>query len=173
MNPPPGDRTGKGGPENLPWTRRCFVCGDENPHGLRQRMRLEDGRVVMDYRPRHSDLGYRHIVHGGIGMTLLDEVMTWAAIIRTGGGCVAAEINVRLRRPMRLEQTFRVTGWIERDSSRLLIAAGRIEDEAGEVMMEASGKYMPMPAGESREAFGDFVRDPSSLDPDRILQRNA
>jgi len=27
----------------LPWTRSCFVCGEQNPIGLNLRFRIEDG----------------------------------------------------------------------------------------------------------------------------------
>ena len=66
----------------LPWTKTCFVCGEDNPNGLRLRSRVEGDRIVLSHVTRDSDLGYRHLVHGGISMTLLDEVMTSFAILR-------------------------------------------------------------------------------------------
>ena len=65
----------------LPWTKSCFVCGQENPHGLHLKCRVDDGQVILEYTTQERDLGWRSIVHGGIVMTLMDEVMTWAAIL--------------------------------------------------------------------------------------------
>ena len=108
----------------LPWTRSCFVCGQDNPHGLHLRSRIENGRVMLDYTPREADLGYKHIVHGGIAITLLDEVMTWASIVAARRICVAAELATRLKKPIRVGQTLRVEGWVIRQTSRLILTEG-------------------------------------------------
>ena len=100
----------------LPWTRSCFVCGQDNPHGLHLRSRIENGRVMLDYTPREADLGYKHIVHGGIAITLLDEVMTWASIVAARRICVAAELATRLKKPIHVGQTLRVEGWVVRQT---------------------------------------------------------
>ncbi|MBP7831232.1 MAG: PaaI family thioesterase [Kiritimatiellae bacterium] len=149
----------------LPWTKSCFVCGEENPHGLRRRSRLERGRVILDYTTRREDVGYRHIVHGGIAATLLDEVMTWAAIVATRKVCVAAELTTRLKAPIGVGQKVRVEGWVTRASSRLCLAEGVVRGEDGQELLTASGKYMPMPAGMASLSEKDFVHSPDTLNP--------
>ena len=129
----------------LPWTRSCFVCGQDNPHGLHLRSRVENGRVILDYAPREADLGYKHIVHGGIAITLLDEVMTWSAIVATRRVCVAAELTTRLKKPIRVGQTLRVEGWVTRQTSRLILTEGAFLDSGVQPPLTAEGKYMPMP----------------------------
>lgn len=152
-------------PSVLPWTRSCFVCGEANPVGLHARSRVEGGRVVLDYTTRPGDAGYRHILHGGIGMTLLDEVMTWAAIVQVKKVCVAADLQVRLRGPVRVGCRVRVEGWVERAGSRLCLTAGELKDEQGVVRMTATGKYMPMPPDQVYLADKDFVISPESIPP--------
>jgi acyl-CoA hydrolase len=73
----------------------------------------------LDYQPREADLGSRHIVHGGLAITVLDEVMTWAAILAAGRVCVAAELTVRLKQPIRLGLQLRVEGWVAEADPRL------------------------------------------------------
>lgn len=147
----------------LPWTRTCFVCGVDNPHGLRGRSRVEGDRVVLAHKTRVADLGYRHLVHGGISMTLLDEVMTWAAILTFKGACVAAELTVRLRQPIQAGQLIRAEGWIIRAKSRLVEAEGRIVDEGEKVLATAAGKYVPMPGEGNHLCLRDFVESPGAL----------
>lgn len=147
----------------LPWTRSCFVCGEENPHGLRLRSRLENGRVLLDYTTRPADVGYRHLVHGGLATTLLDEVMTWAAIIAMQRVCVAAELTVRLKSPIRVGDTLHVAGWVERAAGRLCLAQGEIRSPAGAVLLSAVGKYMPMPPDQAALTEKDFVHSPAAL----------
>lgn len=152
----------------LPWTKSCFVCGEQNPHGLRLKSRIENGRVVLDYTAREADLGYRHIVHGGILATLLDEVMTWAAILSIRRVCVAAELTTRLKHPVKVGRRLRVEGWVARKTSRLILVEGRITGEDGSVAATAEGKYMPMPADQVELTEKDFVVSPDAIHPSRI-----
>ena len=152
----------------LPWTRSCFVCGEDNPHGLHLRSRIEIGRVILDYTPREADLGYKHIVHGGIAVTLLDEVMTWAAIVAARRVCVAAVLVTRLRKPVQVGQTLRVEGWVARESSRLILTEGRILNAEGQALLTAEGKYMPMPKDQIELTQKDFVISPDSIPPQKI-----
>lgn len=147
----------------LPWTKSCFVCGENNPHGLRLRSRIEGDRVVLQHTTREADLGYRHIVHGGICMTLLDEVMTWAAILTLRRACVAAELTVRLKEPVTAGQRIRVEGWISAARTRLVAAEGAVLDPAGRVLAVASGKYVAMPAEGASLCTKDFVDSDESV----------
>jgi len=147
----------------LPWTKTCFVCGEDNPHGLQERSRVEGDRVVLTHVTRVEDLGYRHLVHGGISMTLLDEVMTWAGILTFKRACVAAELTVRLHRPIQAGQSIRVEGWIVSAKSRLVATEGRIVDEQLGVLAMAVGKYVPMPGDGLHLCLNDFVESPEAL----------
>jgi uncharacterized protein (TIGR00369 family) len=147
----------------LPWTKSCFVCGESNPHGLRLRSRVENDRIVTDHVTREADLGYRHIVHGGISMTLLDEVMTWAAILTLKRACVAAELTVRLKQPVTAGHAIRVEGWIQSARAKLVVAEGVVLDGRGQVLATATGKYVAMPASGVPLCVKDFVESPDSL----------
>ncbi|MEI7879795.1 MAG: PaaI family thioesterase [bacterium] len=147
----------------LPWTKTCFVCGEDNPHGLRGRSCVEEDRIVLTHVPREADLGYRHLMHGGISMTLLDEVMTWAAILTFKRASVAAELTVRLQKPIVVGQKIRVEGWISRAKSRLVETEGRIVDARQTVLATAGGKYIPMPGEDMHLCLRDFVESPGVI----------
>jgi len=157
----------------LPWTRSCFVCGQDNPRGLRQKSRIEDDRVVLDYVTRESDLGWRHIVHGGITMTLLDEVMTWAAILTSRCACVAAEMTTRLKAPVAVDRQLRVEGMVTRSRRGLVLTAGRVLDTNGKLLVSATGKYLPMPGDGHALCRDDFVVGPGAVDLHDILDRDG
>lgn len=142
---------------NLPWTHSCFVCGQDNPHGLKLRARREGDRVVLDHEVRFEDSGWKGVMHGGLTMTLMDEVMTWAAILRSGTGCVSAEFTARLRKPIRAAERLRVEGWAGELRRRVMVVEGRVLSASGEVLSEATGKYVTLSAEQSQGFSKDFV----------------
>jgi uncharacterized protein (TIGR00369 family) len=139
----------------LPWTRACFVCGQDNPHGLRLRCRLEAGRVLIEHAAREADLGWKTFVHGGITMALLDEAMAWAAMVSARRPCVTAEMTVRLRRPAAVGMRLRVEGEVSGPGGRVLATSGKVLDSEGRELASASAKFVPMGA----EAAGDWLQD--------------
>jgi uncharacterized protein (TIGR00369 family) len=153
----------------LPWTKSCFVCGEANPHGLHLKSRIEGEWVVTEHTTREADLGWRHIVHGGIAMTLLDEVMTWAAILASRRACVAAEMTTRLRKPIHAGQRIRAQGRVTDGKSRLFLTEAQILDVDGTPLATATGKYVPMPEDQVSLCEKDFVWGAGSLDPRTLL----
>ncbi len=153
----------------LPWTRSCFVCGENNPHGLHLRSRIEGDRIVLEHTAREADLGYRSIVHGGIAMTLLDEVMTWAAIARLRRACVAAEMTARFHHPIAPRLRLRVEGWVTSARGRLVLTEGALCDPEGTILVSASAKYLPMPSGMVAVSSKDFVAHPDAMPLDVLF----
>lgn len=155
----------------LPWTRSCFVCGQDNPHGLHAKSRIENGRVILEYTTRESDVGYQHIVHGGILMTLADEAMTWAAIAASRRVCVAAELTVRLRKPVPPGATLRVEAWCEQAGARLVRVKSVIAMAEGVEVLAAEGKYMPMSVAAAELAQKDFVTTHETISPTQLTSQ--
>ena len=59
--------------EKQPNSRMCFVCGIENPIGLKLSFYTDDeGRCITRFQPRPEHQGYPGQLHGGIISTLLD-----------------------------------------------------------------------------------------------------
>ena len=153
----------------LPWTKSCFVCGENNPHGLRLRSRLESGRIILEHEIREADVGYNRILHGGIAATLLDEVMTCAAIVASRKIFVAAEISIRLLGPIFVGEKIRVEGWVTKTGSRLCLTEGAIKNQEDKVLITAAGKFMRMRAAQVKHAQEDFVISPDAIHPKEIV----
>lgn len=153
----------------LPWTKGCFVCGEQNERGLKLRSRVEDGHVKLDYKTRQTDLGWRTAVHGGITMTLLDEVMSWASIIESGSACVSAEMTTRMKLPVQAGQTVHVEGWVTRNMRKVMLTEGVLKDDNGTILATATGKYMPMPGEQFKICSEDFVTSENSIPPNSII----
>lgn len=89
--------------ERQPSSRTCFVCGRENPFGLKMRW-VSDRRanevLAQVVIPEHFN-GYPGVVHGGIITAILDEAMARSVLIEGGFDdlLVTAKLELVFRRP--------------------------------------------------------------------------
>lgn len=139
--------------DQQPSARWCFVCGVENPCGLRIRF-FNDGfqrvlaRVTLD-EPYQS---YPGIAHGGILATILDETMGRALLAEEGADDIGrarfmftARLETRFRKPVPLGQEFLVRGRVEQDRGRTATVSGEIVLADGSVAVEASAVLVDIP----------------------------
>ena len=83
------------GASTLPGFPHCFVCGAENPRGLRIPFAAKGDGVEAEYTAESEHVGYEDVVHGGIISALLDEAIIWAVYVSTGRFGVTAELCIR------------------------------------------------------------------------------
>lgn len=125
--------------------RRCFVCGDENEHGLKARFFDDGDQAITDLVTEPAFEGYRGIFHGGIISTLLDEVMI-KAILARDVLAVTAEMTVRFRQPLGIGVKLRLAGRIVRVKGRVYVTEGEAVGEDGTVYATAKGRYVAAPS---------------------------
>jgi uncharacterized protein (TIGR00369 family) len=135
--------------QKQPNSRMCFVCGMQNPIGLKAFFyQDEEGRVVAHFTGMEEHQGYPGVMHGGIVTALLDEVIARVAIAQDLLWGVTAKLEVRFRRPVPLGQPLTLVGEMTRLRSRTLEAHGEIQLEDGTVAAEAEGVYIRLPQEE-------------------------
>jgi uncharacterized protein (TIGR00369 family) len=135
--------------QKQPNSRMCFVCGMQNPIGLKVFFyQDEEGRVVAHFTGKEEHQGYPGVMHGGIVTALLDEVIARVAIAQDLFWGVTAKLEVRFRRPVPLGQSLTLVGELTRLRSRTLEAHGEIRLEDGTVAAEAEGVYLRLPQEE-------------------------
>lgn len=147
--------------KELPHTRSCFVCGEDNPVGLDLRSESDGQMVQMRFVPKQEHVGFADVVHGGIIATVLDEVMVWACAIRTKRFAFCAELSVRYLVPLPPGEPTLVTAELVADRrGRLFEAKSEIRNQAGLVFASATGKYLPVRNEAVTSLTSDFVGDP-------------
>ena len=121
---------------------KCFVCGPNNPIGLKVRFRLDDGVCRAEFTPQGEHVGYDGVTHGGILFSLLDDVMANWVFLR-GERCYTARAEVRYRKPLPIGTPVRLEGRQEQRRGRLATLSGKIiraDDDS--VVAEASARFM-------------------------------
>lgn len=129
-------------------SKRCFLCGLKNPHGLQGMFyELATNEVVCLVTPRDEHQSYPGRLHGGIATALLDETIGRAILIHHDEEVwgVTLEFTTTFKKPIPLGQQLRIVGRITSSSQRMFEGTGEILLPSGEVAAKGYGKYLRMP----------------------------
>ncbi|HXK09964.1 MAG TPA: PaaI family thioesterase [Vicinamibacteria bacterium] len=134
-----------------PSSRSCFVCGRENPVGLKVRWdeHPEAGEIRGTVTvPEHFN-GYPGVTHGGIVAALLDET-AGRTVLMDGGFedlMVTAKLEVSYRRPTPTGVALRVVGRLRGRSGTRAGAEAELLLPDGTVSARAQVVLARPPAG--------------------------
>lgn len=132
-----------------PNSRHCFVCGLENPYGLKLNFyETAPGEVEVEYTVPEQFQGYPGVVHGGIVAAMLDEV---TGRVHMGAGAprfmFTARLNVHYRKNVPINQPLRIVGHAGKSKERTAIATGQIFGPDGDLLAEAEALLINVPEG--------------------------
>ncbi len=129
------------------------MCGRQNPHGLGASFHPSpEGAWAEVAAPPHLQ-GFAGVLHGGLVAGLLDDAMWYAAYFH-GLFTMTAQLSVRYRKPVPTGVPLRVEGRLLARRRRVAELEARLVAAAtGEVLAEAEGKFMEVPA-DVRERLG-------------------
>jgi uncharacterized protein (TIGR00369 family) len=130
-----------------PSSRMCFICGRDNPRGLKLDFYEEAGQVRADFSLSPDYQGYPGVVHGGIVSAILDEASGRAVMIEGGDEMlmVTAKLSVRFRRPTPTETPLTAVGWVEHLGSAGAHVAGEIRLADGTVTASCQATLANLP----------------------------
>lgn len=119
---------------------RCWVCGPENPSGLRIPLQVDGDVVRSTFTPETYHQGYDGITHGGIIGAVLDDVMANCFYLR-GETAYTVKMEVRFRSPCPTGRPFHVEARIVERKGRFATAraVARLDDET--LVAEAQGTF--------------------------------
>jgi acyl-coenzyme A thioesterase PaaI-like protein len=150
--------------EKQPNSRMCFLCGIDNPIGLKLAF-YSDGpdRCIAQFRPRPEHQGYPGQLHGGIISALLDETMG-RVLIPQDVWAFTGRLEIKFVKPVPLDCELTIIGELTRTRSRAYEAKGEIRLPDGTVLVTGSGLYVRIPdhvVQETRSAldFWEVVPD--------------
>lgn len=134
----------------------CFGCGARNAEGLHIAFEVDGLQVTGRFTPRNSHQGFPGVAHGGIAAAALDEAMGWA-MYAANAWAMTAKMEVRYRRPLRLDEEVLVTARVTRDRGRRLEADAQIATRDGEVLAHANALFLRMSEELSQELGDSFL----------------
>ena len=130
--------------------RRCFVCGERNPQGLKLRFRRDGAKVVSEFVPRQEFQGYPGLLHGGALFAALDEIMGRIPMLERRW-MVTAKVVFRHRKPVHVGDRLRLEAELLRKRGRMMEVQARALLPDGSVAAEAEGLLARIPDEVQRE----------------------
>jgi uncharacterized protein (TIGR00369 family) len=131
--------------QKQPNSQMCFVCGLENPIGLKMSFyEEEDGHVIGTWTPGEEHQGYPGLLHGGIAAALLDEALGRTVVSRDLW-MVTAKMEICYRNPIPLGEPLTVVAELTRVCSRVVEARGELRLSDGRIGAEADAVYVRLP----------------------------
>jgi uncharacterized protein (TIGR00369 family) len=135
-----------------PGSNHCFICGRQNPVGLKMDFyTTEPGQVRAELVIPSQFEGYPGVVHGGIIAAVLDETGGRAHMEEPTRFMVTAQLNVRYRKPVPTETALEVLGVAGVRRGRVAEAHAEIRDREGDVLAEAELVLVDIPEDQLEE----------------------
>ena len=117
----------------------------------------ETKRIRGTFRLGAEYSGAPGILHGGITAVLLDEAMGKVSRFR-GVHAVTAELTVRYRRPIRVDQEIVVEAYEADAKDRNLFFEGQIRASDGELLASGRGRFVVI----SEQQIAEFEQNQKS-----------
>jgi acyl-coenzyme A thioesterase PaaI-like protein len=140
-----------------PNSRHCFVCGVDNPVGLKLRFyETEQGGVAASFTAPAHFQGYPGVLHGGIIAALLDEVVGRAAMVGDHSHFrLTAKLEIRYRKPVPIGEPLTLKGTVDRRRGHTVTAHAALYLPDGSLGAEAQGLLADLP---------DLIDSPDQLE---------
>ncbi len=121
----------------------CFGCGQENPQGLRLKLRFDDDTKTAygEYTATELQEGPPNIIHAGIVAAILDETMITVNKYMDSVA-MTSELTIRYLQPAFINENLYIRGWYVKKSKRVIENRAEIENEMGKIVARAKGKYI-------------------------------
>ncbi len=131
-----------------PNSKMCFICGLENPIGLKLRIyQTEPGLIETSYcAPEHFQ-GYPGVLHGGIVATILDEISGRANMGDPSAPrfMFTARLEVKYRKNVPIGKLLKIIGKAGKSKGKTAEGWAGIYDEKGSLLAEANTLLINVP----------------------------
>lgn len=135
--------------ELQPNSRHCFVCGLENPVGLKLRIYwTRPGEIETTYTAPEHFQGYPGVLHGGIVASILDEISGRAHMGDPSAPrfMYTGKMEVKYRKNVPVGKPLKIIGRAGKSRGKMAEGWAGIYDESGTLLAEATTLLVDVPA---------------------------
>lgn len=131
----------------------CFGCSPSHPSGFRLSFAREGEDVVTRFVPGPHHQGPPGIMHGGLVMTLADEVGAWAVLAATGKFGFTAQVECKLRQAIRVGEEIIGRGRVTKPGRRVVDTSVTLS-QGDQVRAEATLRFVLLDRGGAEQLLG-------------------
>ena len=120
----------------------CFGCSPDNQNGLQMHF-FDDGEYICsEWKPNKSFQGYKNVLHGGIQVTLMDEIASWVVQSKLGTAGVTSKIESRFLKPVLItDEHITIKAKLHRQMKNIAIIEVQLFNFAGELCAHSQISY--------------------------------
>lgn len=120
----------------------CFACGIHNPIGLHLHFfAIPQGSLAV-FTPKQAHQSYNDRMHGGLIMTLMDEIMGNYLFLTEGKPAYTGKMESRFRSPVIIGQPILITCKEVKRKGHLVVMEANIQTADGTICAEATSHMM-------------------------------
>jgi acyl-coenzyme A thioesterase PaaI-like protein len=132
-----------------PNSKHCFICGLENPVGLKLKIyQVEPGVIETNFTAPEHYQGYPGVLHGGIVAAILDEISGRAHMGEDPAAprfLFTGKLEVIYRKNVPIGKPLRIVGKAGKQRERAVEGWAGIYDEQGRLLAEANTLLFDIP----------------------------
>ncbi len=136
----------------------CFGCAPNHPTGFRLTFAREGDSVVTYFTPGQLHQGPPGIMHGGLVLTLADEIGAWTIIGVLEKFGFTAQVSGKLKRPVRLGAEVVGRGRVSSQGTRSVRVAVTL-DQGSECVFEGEIAFVLVDASGAERLLGQPIPD--------------
>lgn len=122
----------------------CFVCGTQNPRGLRARRSKRGEEILVRFTPQREHEGAPGLIHGGVLSAAFDEALGTAPYFLAGKICVTGTLEVVYRKPVPIGVEVTVVARVDEVDGRKVRTSG--EAYSGDTFVaESTAVFIEVP----------------------------
>lgn len=134
--------------QKQPNSKMCFICGLENPVGLKLKIyQTEPGVIETTYTAPEHFQGYPGVLHGGIVAAILDEISGRAHMGDPSNPrfMFTGKLEIKYRKNVPIGKPLHIVGKAGKARAKMAESWAGIYDEHGELLAEANALHINVP----------------------------
>jgi len=120
----------------------CFGCSPVNSSGLQMKFYAHQEAVFSDVTIPDHLCGWSNIAHGGVLTTILDEIMSWAALYFLKRITMTKSMTMEFIKPVFIKNPLRAEGRVQGVKGKHeAMMEGILCDSKGDICVKSTAKF--------------------------------
>ena len=120
----------------------CFGCSPVNSSGLQMKFFADRDTVISNVTIPHHLCGWSNIAHGGVLTTVLDEIMSWAALHFLKRITMTRSMNIEFLKPVYIRNPLKAEGRVlERTDRHGAVMEGALYNDKGDICAKSTADF--------------------------------